>query len=213
MYKFNSTLFRRLYLILRIRRRDLIETIGTTPTTFDYWYKTADLPIDKLIEICNKYHIPVSHFVVVGDDAINSVCQQTKEHYVIDEPWEDITLNLGKMGDLLLSKGKVHEVCDIIGCSTAMFYKYFRCKSGQTPLRICQFIKYVNKAQLYAGDFLVDNNRPIVVDKLVKKEVDAVTEKNRILVSQLRNALMEIDQLRKENQKLSEQVVSLLSVT
>lgn len=171
-YAFNKKLFRNLYKILGCKRRFLVEIIGTTPSTFDYWYQSCDLPFEKLMSLCNELHLSISHFFISSDDTAEL---QDKEFYTNDKVWTPITTNFRLLADdVTIYRGMTtREAIKSIGISSRTFYVYFCSDELPSGMKMSKVIKIFNKANLYPGDYIIDKNREIpLIDGFKKREVN-----------------------------------------
>lgn len=170
MYIFNVELFKNLYAVLGITRKELLAAINVTATTYDYWYQNSDVTFMRLIDMCNILHIPVSHFVLPKPTEPLEIGK--REDYVIRaEEWKPITVDTGLLADDATTKYKsVKGACAVLNCSTRTIS--FSLRKNNKGMMLSTFLSYINKGQFYPGDYVLDENRPIIIDDGVESRVD-----------------------------------------
>lgn len=186
MYVFNIQFFREFYKVIRVKRRCVEEKLAVSSTTYDYWYQAGDLPIVKLVQLSNEFHVPISYFILSEKQKDKSFRSP-----VIYGRWESITIDLRKMGDDLTDGNTVSKVCEKMGCSSKTFYDVFRVSETPKGLSVNTLLRYINKVHLYPGDYIVDRNQPIVFE-------DGVYCREVSLERSLHDSRLRIMQLEKE---------------
>lgn len=208
-YVFNSELFSTLAVRLGIKRKMILQTLSIPPSTWDKWKEIKDVPVFRLVEICNLLRIPISWFITYEG-------YQKQESFMpmCEENWTPIEYKPILLADwLLYGKGlSVDEACSEIGCYPSFFYKHFR-PHGQGALSISRFLTICNRLKVWPGTWLINHNDRIVLipgyTRIVWTEATAEDAKRMKMTSddlkkQLKQANAQIQELRAQIQTLEE---------
>lgn len=201
MYIFNAPLLREVRKLFDIRQPEVLEAVGVPRSSWYHWLQSGDLPLLKLITLCNHLHVPVSHFVIPEESP--SLILSVSD-YVHSGRWSSIYFDSQAMGDALTlgCHRTVVEASSSIGMSHATFYRYFRPYSQPHTLFVCEFLRVCNEQRLYPGLFLIDLNREI--EKSVHFSVGEFSSGEK-----LRMAYKRIQELEKNNRFLSTRLAEL----
>lgn len=142
--------------VLEASVKELAEVAGVPPGTWQNWRRNSDVPVCSLVRVCNRWRIPVGHFV--GWSNQRQSLMLGRRHYQVDERLfaEVRFLNKAFGDEVTAVQGrKVAEFCDFVGMGRATFYRNFRKEDVPAKnLTMKQWLELCNKCRLYPMDFL-----------------------------------------------------------
>lgn len=166
----NYQLLRNFTTILGLAVEELKDKVGIKQSSWYYYYDIKDIPLSKLIDICNAYHVPISYFIIPSD---STVVINTKDEYIHKKGWKDITYDFTLANtDLTIKERKtVRDICTLMGCSSKTYCKIFP-KNNISRVMTNQVLRLMNNTDLYIGDYIKDRNRPIEMLSGMKQRED-----------------------------------------
>lgn len=208
-YEWDHALFCTFLADLGIPRIKVLKELNIPPTTWDRWRSTSVMPVYQLVRICNVTHIPIARFI--------KSTYQSPGKVTIDMQWEEdiftpIEYKPNLMGDYLTyGRGRsVDDTCAELGIHPTYFYRHFR-SDVISRLPISDYLKKCNACKMWPGNWLIDDNEPIILldgfQQVAFTEEEAQTIKDK--VDETLYLKRELGLKKKEIEKLKKQIAEL----
>lgn len=162
MYQFNASLFRILPQVLNVTKRDIAKAADVYPSSINYWGKAEDVPLAKLIAICNHFRIPISYFICPQEETSISI---SLANFIIDtKDFTPITSTIDTLFDRLTSITplSIRQVANILGINPQTVINYWK-ENGTDKMTVRFFVKIINHSHINPNEFVSCHNRPISV--------------------------------------------------
>lgn len=169
-YKFNYQLLQKLTDIVPMSQREFEMRTGFKYAQIYYWLRIHDIPLDKLITICDTFHIPISHFIVLASEDItisdkaNDYIKKNYKPIRYDFTLANTDLTIGE-------RMTVREICKLMQCSTKTYCKIYSTNNIHNTM-LTLILRMISRADLYLGDYIIDENRPIPLPDGVLRRSD-----------------------------------------
>lgn len=219
MYTFNFELFYSLPRRLGIQIDKFAKVVDINENTL-YRYRRVrkDIPLLSLIKLCNHLHISISYFITLEgcEEPIDSKfdADTAWRLSVSESDFQPITFKHQQFGDDVTTNAlqTVNEACDMLNISQGKFYNCYREPEPPMSLFTRDFLAHCDRAKLYPGNYIIDFNRKIETCDSVRpmetnlsqqltartKQLASVLQKNKELVTKVRNLEEELRRLRQE---------------
>lgn len=212
-YFFNKRLMRMLPELLNIPRMKFYDIIDYAQSTWRRWNDLGvDIMMPDFINVCNRLHIPASHFIAEEGDV---EIYNTEEYYVQDEnAFIPSSFTGVPMRELFGTKSPIGvlrtELYEEMSISQPTFERWASLKSSIT---VADFVKMCNLYDIDPNLMLVCPNRPVPYtpgrEKNLFRLQRTVRNQNKLLEKQARTIKEQdetIDKLRQQLALLAEVV-------
>ena len=220
-FRFNWQLLNKLTEILHITQKEFADKTGFKYAQVYYWVSIHDIPLGKLITICNTFQIPISHFIVSYNE--KSIIGNAS-NYVVKKNFKIISFDFALANtDLTIAKRMtVREICKLAKCSARTYCHVFS-KNDIANTMLSTVMRIVGVTGLFLGDYIIDENRPLLLPDSMQRRRANVSEEEKIIqkscknyaivskrnLTRVRKYRTEIERLCAESEALKEEVARL----
>lgn len=158
-YKLNYPLLRDFMQIMGLTHKKFQETTGFRYSLMYYWVAVHDIPINRLVSLCNSFRVPISHFIIPETETVEL---HDKDYYVVPaKEYKPVDYNFSLVSiDLTVRRRMtVREICAYVNCSSRTYTKIFT-KNMVGNVMLNNILKLTNQTDLFIGDYIFDRNRP-----------------------------------------------------
>lgn len=160
IYKFNASLFRILSQVLNVTKRDIAKAAEVYPSAVNYW--TEDLPLSKLIKICDHFRIPISYFICPENEMTISI--NISDFICPAKDYRPTLSSLSTLYDKLIDIAplSIRQVAKLLDVNPQTVINYW--KNGTIDkISTKMFLNIINSSYIYPGSLISCPNRPITL--------------------------------------------------
>lgn len=162
-YCYNASLFRILSQVLNVTKRDIAKAADANPPSINYWGREEDLPLAKLVAICNHFHIPISHFICPQDELSISIALSAFTIPASD--YKPSILSIDTLSDRIneVSPMSIRQLARLLNINPQTAINYWS-KGGSTEKITVQFfVNIINHSHIYPGELITSDNKPFTL--------------------------------------------------
>lgn len=198
MYIYNEALLPKITKMMGITKKTLCIECGIDQGSYQFHINSGNLPLQELVDICNYTKMPISRFIMLDDEQ-----PESEPPFVADDEWIPIVNDSRLIGHVLRlrTKSSIAKACMSLGVCEKTYRKYFNgVNDGWKVMKVQDFLKMINNAGLSAGEFLIDENRPITQPATTESAAD-----DDVTATALKTSVL----LLNENERLRSRIRSL----